>query len=124
MTFPMDLAMRITNAAEHIATSIEGIAVALQGIDSAGVEHTHTWVHLREEKTVHPMSPAELREKVTGAEELIKWGTDRYYQMSDLYYCSGCPEMRRITTQHHIVTPEGMGIPHTLVFWRRDIPSE
>lgn len=101
-------------ALTNIATSIQGIDSALQGIDSTLVEHRHTWVFLRQEHTIRKATPA--------MKEIDSLHT-AYTQVDDLYYCSGCPELRRIHMEDMLDNPTSFtGQPRTR-FWHREIPE-
>lgn len=109
-----DMAVALTN----IATSIEGIAVALQGIDSAGVEHRHTWVFLRDQQTIRKVTP-EIKEKY--GRGIIK--PDTMIEVHGLYYCSGCPALRRVHMEDLLESPHSIdGRPYTRI-WQVEIPE-
>lgn len=118
-------AVDAARALENIATSIEGIATALQGIDSAGVEHRHTWVFLRQDIYQRHITKERIREVLSGklAEDIIMYGDNRYYEVSDFYYCAGCPEMRKVHMEDYFHSTGTIdGRPH-LRFWTKDIPE-
>lgn len=124
----MKIARAAAQAADtlaEIATSIEGIAVALQGIDSAGVEHRHTWVFLRQDVYQRHITKERTREVLPGklAEDMITFGHNRYYEVSDFYYCAGCPEMRRVHMEDYFHSTGTLdGRPH-IRFWVKEIPE-
>lgn len=115
--------MMITEqAAIDAAQALTNIATGIAILTS---EHRHTWVFLRQDTYQRYITNDRIREVLSGklAEDLITYGTNRYFEVSDFYYCSGCPEMRKVHMEDYFHSTGTLdGRPH-LRFWVKEIPA-
>lgn len=109
--------LQINAVVSEILANEETAAAAESGL-LATHEHPHTWVFLREQRTIRRVTP-EIKEKY--GKGIVQ--PDTMIEVHDLYFCSGCPAMRRVHMEDLLESPVSIdGRPHTRI-WQKEIPE-